>query len=91
MATLTRMTAAGYRRVNITLPEDAARLVDRVAGKGERSRFIAEAIRHYVRTADRTTLRRRLREGAVRHAKRDRELAQDWFFADEEAWRRRTP
>jgi len=72
--------AAAYRRLNITLPEDAVRLIDRVADKGERSRLIADAIRHYVRKTDRATLRKRLREGAARRAQRDRQLARDWFF-----------
>ena len=78
--------AAVYRRLNITLPEDAVRLIDRVADKGGRSRLIADAIRHYVGKTDRATLRKRLREGAGRRAQRDRQLARDWFFADEEAW-----
>jgi CopG family transcriptional regulator/antitoxin EndoAI len=78
--------AAVCRRLNITLPEDAVRLIDRVAGKAERSRLIADAIRHYVRRTDRATLRKRLREGAARRAQRDRQLARDWFFADEEGW-----
>lgn len=68
-----------YRRINITLPEDALRLVDRAAPKGDRSRFIAEAISHYAKVAKKAALRKRLREGAVRRAERDRALALEWF------------
>jgi len=77
-----------HRRVNITLPEETIRLLDRAAPKGNRSRLIAEAVRHYVRARGRAKLRRRLREGAMRRAERDRELVADWFSLDEEAWQR---
>jgi len=77
-----------HRRVNITLPEETIRLIDRVAAKGDRSRLIAEAVRHYVAARGRTELRRRLREGAARRAARDLQLVADWFSLDEETWRR---
>ena len=77
-----------HRRVNITLPDETLRLIDRVAAKGDRSRLIAEAVRHYVGARGRAELRRRLREGAVRRAERDLQLVADWFSLDEEAWRR---
>ncbi len=74
------------RRINITLPDDTVRLIDRVAAKGARSRFIAEAVSHYVHATGRAELRKRLKEGAVRRAERDRRLASEWFLLDEEAW-----
>ncbi len=76
------------RRVNITLPEETIRLIDRVAAKGDRSRFITEAVHRYVGARSRAALRKRLREGAVRRAERDLQLVADWFSLDEEAWRR---
>ena len=77
-----------HRRLNITLPEETIRLIDRVAAKGDRSRFIAEAVRRYVGARGRAELRRRLREGAARRADRDLQLVADWLSLDEEAWRR---
>ena len=77
-----------HRRLNITLPEETIRLIDRVAAKGDRSRFIGEAVRQYVGARGRAELRRRLREGAARRAERDLQLVADWFSLDEEAWRR---
>lgn len=79
---------AMHRRVNITLPEETIRLIDRVAAKGDRSRLIAEAVRHYVGARGRAELRRRLGEGALRRGERDLQLVADWFSLDEEAWRR---
>jgi CopG family transcriptional regulator/antitoxin EndoAI len=78
-----------YRRINITLPDEALRLVDRIAPRGDRSRFIAEAISHYATATRRAQLRRRLREGAVRRAERDRSLALDWFELEQEVRPRR--
>lgn len=78
-----------YRRINISLPDETLRLIDRVAAKGDRSQFIAEAVRHYVTRTGRARLRKRLKEGAVRRAARDRTLAEDWVLLEEEAWRRR--
>jgi len=77
-----------HRRLNITLPEETVRLIDRVAAKGDRSRFIAEAVTHYVGSSGRAQLRKRLKEGALRRAERDLRLARDWFPLDEEAWQR---
>ncbi len=78
-----------HRCLNITLPEETVRLIDRVAAKGDRSRLIAEAVAHYVRATGRTRLRRRLSEGATRRAQRDLRLSREWFSLDEEAWRSR--
>lgn len=80
---------SAYRRINITLPEHALRLVDRVVSKGDRSRFIAEAISHYAGAKRRADLRKRLREGAVRRAERDRALAIEWSRVDDEVKPRR--
>lgn len=72
------------KRLNITLPERTVTLIDRVAGKGQRSRLIAEAVERYVKEEGRAKLRRRLREGAEARAKRDLELAEAWFALDED-------
>ena len=78
-----------HRRVNITLPEATLRLMDRAVDQGHRSRFIDEAVRQFIRTHSRAQLRKRLKEGAQRHAARDRALAEEWFSLDEEAWHKR--
>lgn len=75
-----------HQRINITLPEDTLRLLDRVAGKGDRSRFIDAAVKHYVNAMSRARLRKRLKEGAIKRAARDLSLAEDWFALEEEIW-----
>ena len=78
-----------HKRLNITLPEKTVNLIDRVSAKGDRSRFIDEAVRRYVREVGRARLRSRLKEGAMRRAERDRQLAEEYFLLDDSAWRER--
>ena len=78
-----------HKRVNVTLPEETIRLIDRSADHGNRSRFIDEAVRYFVRGRSRMQLRKLLKEGAQRYAARDRAIAEEWFHVDEEAWQKR--
>lgn len=78
-----------HKRVNVTLPEETIRLIDRSAARGNRSRFIDEAVRYFVRGRSRMQLRRLVKEGAQRYAARDRAIAEEWLHVDEEAWQRR--
>jgi CopG family transcriptional regulator / antitoxin EndoAI len=80
-----------HRRINVTLPKETVKLIDRVSQKGDRSRFIDHAIRRYIREVGRENLRKRLKEGALRRKLRDQELAEDWFLLEEEAWHARRP
>jgi CopG family transcriptional regulator/antitoxin EndoAI len=65
------------KRINITLPEETLELIDRVTEHGDRSRFIDEAVRHYIQETGRTNLRNRLKEGVIRRAERDLQLAEE--------------
>jgi CopG family transcriptional regulator/antitoxin EndoAI len=76
-----------HQRINVTLPEETIRLIDRVANRGNRSRLIDSAVRHYVDAMGRRKLRRQLEEGAVRRAQRDLSMAEEWFSVEEEACR----
>ncbi len=78
-----------HKRVNVTLPEETIRLIDRAANHGNRSRFIAEAVRYFVREHGRAELRRLLEEGAERRAARDLAIAEEWFPVDRAGWRKR--
>ena len=75
-----------HQRINVSLPEETLRLLDRVAGKGDRSRFIDEAVRYYIDEQGRRELKKRLKEGAIRRAARDLQLSEEWFPLEEEAW-----
>ena len=75
-----------HQRINITLPADTVRLLDRVAPKGDRSRFIDEAVREQAKRAAKAKLRGELKEGYLRENETNRQLAEEWFLLDEEAW-----
>lgn len=79
-----------HRRVNVTLPEGTLTLIDRMVPRGNRSRLIAEAIKYYVEHVGRAQLKKRLKEGAIRRAARDRGIAREWLLVDEEIWQRGT-
>jgi CopG family transcriptional regulator / antitoxin EndoAI len=81
-------TATTRQRINITLPETTLRLLNRIAPKGDRSRVIDAAVRHFVATHGKANLRKQLAEGARRRAERDLLLAEEWFGLDEEAWQK---
>ena len=74
------------RRINIVLPERTVNVLDRVTTKGTRSRFIEQAVLHYVETQGRQNLREQLRAGYQANAERDLAMAAEWFPVEEEAW-----
>lgn len=75
-----------HQRINITLPETTVRLLDEKAPNGSRSRFIDQAIRHFIQTQSRNRLREALKEGAIARAARGSKMVEAWFALDEEAW-----
>ncbi len=75
-----------HRRVNITLPEETLALIDRAASKGDRSRFIAEAVRYFVKTHGTAKLRHLLKEGYQKRAAESRAIAEEWFEIENEVW-----
>ena len=74
------------RRINISLSEEAVKLLDRLAPKGDRSRYIEQLVKRTAR--ERTELRARLKEGYIKRAARDREVAAEWDPLADEVWRR---
>jgi CopG family transcriptional regulator/antitoxin EndoAI len=77
-----------HKRLNITLPESTIVLLESVAGKGEKSNFIDNAIKSYIRREKQNDLRQRLKEGAIARSERDLQLAEEWFEVEEELWQK---
>jgi len=75
-------------RINIILPETTVAILDKVAAKGDRSRFINRAIRQYVETQGRRNLREQLKQEALVNAERDLAMTAEWFPLEEEAAQR---
>src|SRR5438477_3677712 len=70
------------KRINIVLPETTVQTIDRMAKQGQRSRFINQAVQHFVATRSTEALRAQLERAAVRDQVLDREVAADWFAVD---------
>jgi len=73
------------KRLNITLPEETVRLMDRVAGRGRRSSLIDRAVRRYVKEETRANVRKQLAASYKANAELDLQLADDWFPLKEQA------
>src|ERR1700693_2781885 len=76
------------KRINIMLPDQTVKVLDKVAVKGDRSRFISQAVLYYVQTQSKANLRKRLKQGALANAKLDLEIAEEWFPVEQEAWQK---
>jgi len=74
------------KRINIILPDKTIAVLDRVASKGTRSRFIDRAVRHYVESQGMASLRQQLKAGYQANTERDLAMAAEWFPLEEEAW-----
>jgi CopG family transcriptional regulator/antitoxin EndoAI len=76
------------KRINIVLPETTVAVLDRLAPKGKRSRFINQAVMRLVKVEGTANLREQLKAGAMANAKLNLELAEEWFPVEQEAWQR---
>jgi CopG family transcriptional regulator/antitoxin EndoAI len=72
------------KRLNITLPEETVRLIDRVVGRGRRSSLIDRAVRRYVKEETRANVRKQLAASYKANAELDLQLADDWFPLEEQ-------
>lgn len=74
------------KRINVVLPIETIKLLDRVAPKGNRSRLISDAVVHYISSRSKANLAERLKQGAMANGPRDLHMTEEWFSLDEEAW-----
>ena len=75
------------KRINILLPEKTL-AVDKVAPRGDRSRFVSEAVLHYVETHGKQSLREQLKAGYLANAEDNLKIAAEWFPLEEEQWQK---
>ena len=73
-------------RLNITLPEDLARQLDKVAGSRQKSRFIADALDQRIREIRERELRDLLVEGYQARKEESASLATEFEAVDLEGW-----
>lgn len=75
-----------HKRINITLPEETLRLLEKHVQKGDRSALIDEALRRFLDEKHRAKLRLELAEGYRRNRRINRELSEEWRPLEEKAW-----
>jgi hypothetical protein len=86
LAMAKKSAANAYQRINITLPTATLGLLDRVASKGNRSRFIDEAIQRLAKGRSRAELQRLLEEDGRVNRERDLAVHAEWAEVDAETW-----
>jgi CopG family transcriptional regulator/antitoxin EndoAI len=79
------------KRINIMLPDRTMAVLDRVAARGNRSRFVSEAVLHYVETKGQQSLREQLKAGYLANADENLKIAAQWFPLEEQAWQKSRP
>lgn len=79
------------KRINIVLPDTTIAILDRAARKGNRSRFISQAVLHYVDSIGKQTLREQLKTGYQANGAESLNIALEWFPLEEEAWKKAPP
>lgn len=72
------------KRLNIVLPIETIRVLNKVAPKGSRSQLISDAVMFYINNQAKNNLALQLRAGAEASAQRDLRIAEDWFVLDSE-------
>ena len=82
------------QQLQIVLPEETIQLIDKLTEKNaspddlirQRSNLIDEAVKFFMAEKQREDLKQQLKEGGIERAKRDLNLAEEWFELEEEAW-----
>jgi CopG family transcriptional regulator/antitoxin EndoAI len=75
-----------YKRINISIPIETLKLLDKMAPPKKRSQFIAEAITKHAEEIKRLQLRKQLKAGYLANAESDRQIAEEWFSIEQEAY-----
>jgi len=73
-------------RLNITLPEELAQQLDKLAGPKKKSRFITETLRERMEKIQNEQLQKLLEEGYKAVKKESLALAKEFEPADLERW-----
>ena len=73
-------------RLNITIPEELARQLDRIVGTRGKSRFIAETLRKRIQEIEEQKLQQMLEEGYKARKKESQSIAKEFEAVDLEGW-----
>lgn len=65
-----------YQKINITLSEQTAYLLEQLTDRVSRKRFIEYAVKYYIDHIGKLKIREQLKQGAMERAERDLKLSQ---------------
>jgi CopG family transcriptional regulator/antitoxin EndoAI len=87
------MSTTTMRKVMITVPPTLLGQIDEAVArlKTNRSALIRQAMEYFFAEHERQELRELLKEGYLYRAEESRQLAQEFFIAEKEAWDRHAP
>ena len=75
-----------YQKINITLSDQTAHLLEQLTEKVSRKRFIEEAVKYYIDHVGKITIREQLKQGAAKRAERDLQLSKEWDDLEDKIW-----
>jgi hypothetical protein len=73
-------------RLNITLPKDLMSALNRLAGRGQRNRFIIDSLQERLERLEKIELENRLAEGYQAAAREGVVITKDFESVDLEGW-----
>jgi len=73
-------------RMNITLPEDLAEELEKIAGSKKKSRFIAKTLQEKIASIKADEIQRRLEEGYKARNEESHKIAKEFEAVDLEGW-----
>jgi metal-responsive CopG/Arc/MetJ family transcriptional regulator len=73
-------------RMNITLPEELARQIDKLVEPKKKSQFIAETLQQRIERIQHEKLQKILEEGYKARKKESQSLAKEFEYIDLEGW-----
>ncbi len=75
-----------YHKMNITLSDHTAYLLEQLTDKAGKRRFIEEAVKYYIDHVERKNIREQLQQGAAKRAERDLRLSQELDILEDKIW-----
>lgn len=75
-----------YQKINITLPEQIAHLIEEMEDEKSISQFVEDAVIYYMEHTGKLTLREQMKQGALKRAERDLKLSREWNCLEDTTW-----
>ena len=75
-----------YHKMNITLSDQTAYLLEQLTDRMSKKRFIEDAVKYYIDHVGKSKIREQLKQGAMERAERDLKLSQEWDNLEDKIW-----